>query len=381
MTKSLVGPRVLALTETPPSGCTLWRIFTVFERLEQARYMAHHAPLKDHRVANIAANYEAIILPRTSWAFHERDLAERWFDTIHRAGIAVIYETDDDLFSPAIIDRMHDTHWEEGKSNEQLEQDRQDRIWSMQHCDGVTVTTQRLATIVRQFTDRPVLVVPNYIDLRWFREVIFPVRRSIPGLTIGWAGGRRAEYDVEPMAEAWGHIARRYPDVTFVCQGYQPTAITENVPPERLVRLPWMPLERYPVGLRQIDIGCAPVADVPFNRSKSNIKALEYAVAGSAVVASPLLYAGVVDHGYSGFIANDIGEWIDGLSQLIERPALRAMMAKRLLKTVERTWSLDANLWRWPAAWSEIVADYRARQHPRLLVPVGVTSTVLSGVA
>lgn len=379
-TKPLIGPRVLALTDEPHTGPLLWRVFTVFERLEQRRYMAHHAPSKDDRVASIAPNYQAIILPRTSWAFHERDYAQAWFRTMHRHGIAVIWEADDDLISPAIISRMHDTKWEDGKSDQQLEQDRQDRVWTMQQCDGVTVSTQRLATITRQYTDKPVIVVPNYIDIRWFREVIFGARKSIKGLTIGWAGGRRAEYDVEPMAEAWGRLARRYPDVTFVCQGYQPAAITEQVPADRLIRLPWMPLQRYPAGLRQVDIGCAAVADVPFNRAKSNIKALEYAVAGSAVVASPLLYASVVDHGASGFLAETADEWEDGLAQLIEAPALRSIMAKRLLKTVEKHWTLDANLWKWPVAWSVIVDDFRARTMPRIFLP-HATGTIVTGAA
>lgn len=357
----LTGPRILAMTETPPTGCTLWRVYLPFTRLEQGRYMAHHAPTGDKRLGKIAADYEAYLLPRLSWAIDGRDVAQRWFDLVHEAGRAAIYETDDDLFSPAVVQRIHDTRWEEGRSHSQLEHERLDRIWTLQNCDGVTVTTPYLATIVRQYTDRPVIVVPNAIDLRWFRDVIHSVERQVPGLTIGWAGGRRAEYDCEPMAEAWGRIARRYPDVTFVCQGYQPQCITDNVPADRLVRLPWMPLEKYPAGLRQIDIGCASVADVPFNWSKSPIKVFEYAAAGAAVVASPLLYSGVVDHGSSGFIANDAGEWEDGLSELIERPALRSMMARRLVKTVERKHSLDANLAQWPAAWSEIVADFRAR--------------------
>jgi glycosyltransferase involved in cell wall biosynthesis len=230
----------------------------------------------------------------------------------------------------------------------------------MQQADGCTVSTQRLATIVRSFTTKPVIVVPNAIDLAWFKGVVRATSRQIPGLTIGWAGGRRHDRDVEMMAEAWGRIARRYPAVRFVVQGHVPPVILENVDRDRLAILPWMRLEDYPYGLRQVDIGCAALADTPFNRAKSQIKVMEAAAAGSAVVASPF-YAGLVDHGYSGFIADSVGEWEDGLSQLVESNATRQMMARRLLRTVEKRHSLAGNLWRWPAAWSAIQESARVR--------------------
>jgi hypothetical protein len=89
---------------------------------------------------------------------------------------------------------------------------------------------------------------------------------------------------------------------------------------------------------------------------------MEYGAAGAAVVASPTLYAGLVDHGYSGFIADSVGEWEDGLSVLIESNATRRMMATRLLKTVEKRHSLAGNLWRWPAAWSAIQESANERR-------------------
>ena len=283
------------------------------------------------------------------------------------SGKFVVYEADDDVFTERETQRRVELDWTDGKSLEDLESERQERLWAMQQCDGVTVSTQRLATIVRQFTDKPVVVVPNAIDLRWFTAVVRGSKRQVEGLTVGWAGGRRHDRDVEAMAEAWGRIARRFPDVTFVVQGHQPEVIRENVPAERIVSLPWLPPETYPVGIRQVDIGCCAVADTPFNRAKSNIKAMEYAAAGAAVVASPLLYSSLVDHGASGMIATTAGEWEDGLGLLIESNATRQMMARRLLRTVEKHHSLEGNLHRWPQAWAQIAETVRERRG-RLIV-------------
>jgi glycosyltransferase involved in cell wall biosynthesis len=357
----LTGPSILALVGRQQTGPDLWRVLQPITALEKQGYPAGWDFKDADLLGLVAAAAEAILIPRMEWPPEYRRVAEAWFADNRAKGKITIYDADDDIFTAAETQRRVELGWMEGRTYEQLEASRFERIWAMQQCDGVTVSTQRLATIVRSFTTKPVIVVPNAIDLVWFKGVVRATKRQIPGLTIGWAGGRRHDRDVEMMAEAWGRIARRYPAVRFVIQGHVPPVILENVDRDRLAILPWMRLQEYPYGIRQIDIGCCAVADTPFNRPKSNIKAMEYAAAGAAVVASPTLYAGLVDSGYSGFIADSVGEWEDGLSVLIESNALRRMMATRLLRTVEKHHSLAGNLFRWPAAWSQIAESARTR--------------------
>jgi len=353
MPERLSGPSILALIDEV-NGPNLWRVLQPITALEKAGYPAGWDFKSAELLGLIAPHVDGYLLPRISWPPSHRRTAQAWFDSIHRSGKFAVYDADDDVFTSQETHRRVDLDWMDGKSFEQLEAERFERIWAMQQCDGVTVTTQRLATIARQYTSNPVIVVPNAIDVPWFRGIVQQTTRDIPGLTIGWAGGRRHDRDVEDMATAWGRIAERYPDVTFVVQGHQPPVIDEHVPADRLVKLPWMPAEVYPRGIAQVDIGCCAVADTPFNRAKSNIKAMEYAVAGAAVVASPTLYSGLVEQGQSGYIAEGYHEWYEALCRLVESPSLRSMMARRLLRTVERRHSLAGSLWRWPSAWATI---------------------------
>jgi glycosyltransferase involved in cell wall biosynthesis len=360
MPDRLTGPSILALVGRQQTGPDLWRVLQPITALEKLNYPAGW-DFKDADLLGLVASVaEAILLPRMEWPPEYRRVAEAWFQKNKDDGKTTIYDADDDIFTAAETQRRVELGWMEGRTYEQLEASRFERIWAMQQCDGVTVSTQRLATIVRSFTTKPVIVVPNSIDLVWFRGVVKATRRQIPGLTIGWAGGRRHDRDVEMMAEAWGRIAQWHKSVRFVVQGHVPPVILENVDRDRLAILPWMRLEDYPYGLRQVDIGCCAVSPTPFNRAKSPIKAYEYAAAGAAVIASPTLYSGVIDNGFSGWIADSVGEWEDALSQLIESHALRKMMNKRLLKVVEKKYSLAVNLHRWPDAWSQI-AESRSR--------------------
>lgn len=362
MPERLNGPSMLALVGDM-TGPTLWRTLMPITALEKAGYACGWDFMKNDAIAAIAPAFDGYLLSRASWPPAYRRMAEQWFAAARKAGKFIVYDADDDVFTSQETQRRVELDWTEGKTVEQLEAERFERIWAMQQCDGVTVTTQRLATIVRSYTSKPVIVVPNAIDLVWFQKVVRATPRKIPGLTIGWAGGRRHDRDVELMAEAWSRIARRYPGVTFVVQGWQPEVIKEHVPAERLVTISWMPAERYPAGLAQIDIGCAAIADTPFNRAKSPIKAYEYAAAGAAVVASPTLYSGLVEHGYSGLIATTTDEWETALAGLVESHAQRQIMARRLLRTVEKRHSLAGNLWRWPAAWQQIAESARGRIH------------------
>src|SRR5690606_28047030 len=132
-------------------------------------------------------------------------------------------------------------------------------VRALRYADGVTVSSDHLAHTVEAITDRPVHVVGNHIDLPWFRGMKEANPRWIEPLTIGWAGGMRPDSDVEQMAIAWGRIAKRYPDVTFVVMGHLPQIIFDNVPPERVKTIPWMSIAEYPAGIGNIDIGCCPL--------------------------------------------------------------------------------------------------------------------------
>lgn len=361
------APRVLALTGQE-TGCTYWRTFAPFAELQKRGLFAHWKnkddPECDHPDFPIlmASRFDAVILPRMAWPDGS---GEKFFRAMHKAGVAVIYEVDDDAFSPGIVERQYSNHESErAKGLAQLEQDRLDRIACMASCDGVTVTTQRLKTIVRQWTSKPVEIVPNAIDTRWFRQVLRGGRRIVPPLTIGWAGGNRYTEDLVPVAEAWGRIAKTHPDVTFVVQGHISPVLAEAVPSERIRLLPWAPLEEYPRALLNIDIGCCSVAPKLFNTAKTPIKLWEMTMTGAACVVSPTLYGPYVEDGTDALVAETADEWEAALLRIVDDAALRRFLYRQQRRRIAEQYSLEKNWWRWPAAWESIIDTYQAR--PRL---------------
>lgn len=352
----LVGPSTFAVvsSESNTEGCNAWRVWQPFAMLQLHGYLADWDFRSRIDKTHVAGLYKAHLICRAAAVPQERGQMTRWFKQMRDAGKVCIYECDDDLFSVFMTDQQMRRVADDSRSRKRLELERESSIWVLQRCDGVTVTTQHLASTVRQYTSKPVEVVPNAIDIGFFQRVQAVGTRTVPGLTIGWAGGNRPDTDLTEMAIAWGSIARRYPQVRFVVQGAQPWAIYAHVPIDQIVAVPWMPIEEYPKGLLDIDIGCCPLENRPFNRCKTPIKAYEYGVSGSAVVASPTVYRHAITHGENGYLATTAEEWEEALSLLVEREALRYRLAAQLRRDVVERWSLKKNYWRWPMAWNRL---------------------------
>jgi glycosyltransferase involved in cell wall biosynthesis len=356
----LTGPSLLALVGDH-GGSSLWRVLQPVTALQARGYPCEWDRTTAKIAEAISMRFEGLLLPRLSWPPEQHGLAAAWLAEHQAAGRFVVYDCDDDLFTAEAMHREREV-WKRDVPFDQLEAERYERIWALSVADGVTVSTPHLARIVGSYTDRPILVVPNAIDVRSFRAVVRATRRQHAGLTIGWAGGRRPDADLTSMAKAWGRVAATCPEVTFVLQGHRPAVVAEQVPPDRLVLLPWMSVERYPAGLAEVDIACCAVEATRWNQNKTPIKAYEAAVAGSAVVATPAVYGAVVEHGQTGYLAETADEWEAALLALVCRPSLRSMLARRLLRQVEKRHSLERELWRWPAAWAAIQEDASARR-------------------
>ena len=151
-------------------------------------------------------------------------------------------------------------------------------------CHAVTASTEYLASRLRRHNPN-VYVLPNCLDLEMWDQVarVVPVPDH---LTIGWFGSVSHVRDIEILESVWPEVARRCPNVSFIAAGYCSPALQQSLG-NRLEVLGWAPLRDYPAIVRRIRIGCLPLLDIEFNRSKSNLKFLEFAALGIPCVASP----------------------------------------------------------------------------------------------
>lgn len=335
-----------------------WRIARPFARLADVGVDAVIHRLHGDDLPADLIRGRVVVLPRVVVQDDDPTASVAYVNRIRALGaLAVVFELDDDELSPAAEERDASLT---GLTTTQRQQRARSYGWvrnMVAAVDAVTVSTEPLAAVVRAYTAAPVYTVQNAIDVPWFTERLVTRVPWSDHLTIGWAGYRRPEADLEPMAVAWGLIARRYPDVHFVVAGYQPACVYREVEDiSRIYHVPWTPnLDEYPK-VHKVDIGCTPLADNAFNRCKSPIKAWEYALAGAAVVASETVYAQAW-----GVKVKYASEWVDalaiGIDVLTARPAVHPLA----LADVEKHHSLTANLHTWTDTYSEIAARVGVR--------------------
>jgi glycosyltransferase involved in cell wall biosynthesis len=336
----------------------LWRVLLPFSELQrQGVRGVEWGDRDDDRLAGLVAGFDAVVLPRLHWKREDQGRAGNWFRALNRAGIQVLYEADDDLFSEQFEWRLVQLH---GYSRSQAAERAGSIRAAVGMCAGITVSSRRLETLVGSlFPGLPVRVVENYIDLVWWRRVQRRVARHprLQGrLVVGWAGGARPEADVEDMARAWGRVAARFPEVRFLVMGHFPEVVHSAVPEGQLVHLPWMPIEQYPAGLVNVDVGCCPLSDSAFNRCKTPIKAFEYGASGAAVVGSSTVYSSVLEQGKTGYIVQGVEEWEAALVELLQDGERRRVMARAWKRRVAARHSLQKNAWKWLEAWSYLLS-------------------------
>lgn len=97
---------------------------------------------------------------------------------------------------------------------------------------------------------------------------------------------------------------------------------------------------RLPEVLRDLDVNLAPLTPGRFNEAKSAVKWVEAALTATPTVASGTgAYRDAIDHGRTGWLADDSAEWAEGLDRLLANDEWRREMGRQ---------AREAALLRWP---------------------------------
>ena len=256
-----------------------------------------------------------------------------------RAGSKLVYEIDDDVFN---VDQVN---WMAYGSYSRA--DTQDAVaHAAQVADLVTVTTEPLAEVMRQHNPN-VAVLPNCVP----DELLTHERPRRDRVVLGWAGGASHAWDMHMVAQPLRRFIDRNPAVELHLIGtdYGPTI-------ERSRR--YTAWDEDPWGYYRnidFDIGIAPLADSPFNRSKSAVKALEYAALGIPVVASDVEpYRAFVLDGVTGYLVREEHEWSKRLYELANDEAMREEMGLAARKHATQ-WAISRGADLWERAYEELL--------------------------
>lgn len=275
-----------------------------------------------------------------------------------RRGIPVVYVVDDWL--PALDPR--------NPAFDAIEDSKANLEAMLERADAVIATTEPFRRSLAPW-GKPVHVVPNAVDPDHWK--LRP--RKGEGLRVGWSGSASHLDDLLVVAPALSKLEARVP-FRFVLQGLSDEPLLEQAKgvkralrdlrgpareraeaflelvsvlrPIDFEHVPFVPVERFfdLLPSLDLDLGLCPLRDTEFNRHRSANKFYEYAVTGTATVASDVTpYRGEV----SLLAGEDPASWIEILEPLLRDSGARdrSLEAQRAFVLGERSLGKVANRW------------------------------------
>ena len=212
--------------------------------------------------------------------------------------------------------------------------------FALERCDRLVASTEFLAETYRHFIP-DIKVVPNRLE----QEIWLPLqsrKRTGSRPRIGWAGGTTHQGDLQLLKEV---IKQTRAEADWVFFGMCP----DEIRPLLAEFHPFANFADYPTRLAalNLDIGVAPLAQIPFNQGKSNLRLLEYGVLSIPVVCTDI-------DPYRGSpaccVANTADNWIAALRERIHDADAREREGNALRQWVQHGYLLENHLDEWLGA-------------------------------
>lgn len=279
-----------------------------------------------NRVAREAADFDVVV-----FQIDHSPIMLQLVKQLQAMGKKCVFEIDD------AFDAMEDWHAfsDQYKRQEEINQ----VLEMMKTCDAVTVSTKWLGERYGKYAKR-IEVIPNMMPVNDWFQAERPARAQhmlrLPSFRVLWAGSPSHWGDLKVVGEALSLFARRHSDVKLVFFGREPVGL--DVPREQVEVHEFVDFSVYPQKLAEMDadVAIAPIADVPFNYAKSNVKILEYWATGYPVVASSVgPYLDTIKNWVNGALCVTENDWVESLDALYGNKGLRNDLRRAGLEAVQ----------------------------------------------
>jgi hypothetical protein len=283
------------------------------------------------------------------WRMYEAPV-RRLAKTLQQAGVAIVWDNDDDLLQrpPSALPK-----------NVSLAKEKtQDELAAMMRlADVVTVTCDELARRFRRVSGADVRVVENYVEAGFMRARSSDEHEEV---VIGWvaAGEHRVDLKQLRLRPTLERTLRQHPHVHVVSVGMDLGLRSDRYHAHQSV-----PIAELPPIIAAFDLAIAPIADVSFNRTRSNIKLKEYAAGGAPWLASPIgPYRGMGEEQGGRLVKDPF--WQQGLDELIVDDDARGR-----LRDQATAWARTQTMERNAEVWEDVFADAMKRARTRAGLP------------
>jgi glycosyltransferase involved in cell wall biosynthesis len=239
-------------------------------------------------------------------------------------------------------------------------------------CHAIFVSTEPLKKAFQErlkkvYNAEPsIYVLPNCTDAtEWPAPA--PTRKKV----IGYAGSITHNSDLRMIIPALRNVLMAHPDWKFEILGAVTSEDTKvlfkDFPEKTLKQLSFKggtdSWKGYPdlLASQGWNVGIAPLIDDEFNRAKSHIKWMEYAMCGIPTLASkvypyaePIQGTSVIEDGKTGLLFSTPEEFEHKLCALMENGILRDEIASNAKAAVVKDWDYKKHIEKWGRAIEDV---------------------------
>ncbi|MBS1871360.1 MAG: hypothetical protein JSS99_17045 [Actinobacteria bacterium] len=270
-----------------------------------------------------------------------RGPTRRLAGALREAGTGFVFDNDDDMTR---VPKGSPAYAEMKGARQQVARE---LTATMRLAQLTTTTCGELANRLRRLGG-DVRVVENYVGPDFVRA-----REPSGGeVVVGWVAGGEHRGDLRDLRlrRTFETLLERHPHVRLVSVG-----LDLGVRSDRYAHRPPMNFWDLPDVIARFDLALAPIADVSFNRVRSNVKVKEYAAAGVPWLASPIGPYRDLGEEQGGRLVPDHG-WDEALDELVADGAARAALAERA-----SAWGRTQTVARNAAGWEAVFAEAAQR--------------------
>ena len=221
---------------------------------------------------------------------------------------------------------------------------------------GLIVSTEPLREEYLRL-NKNITVIPNMNDVN---DWVKPEKKGKEGITLGYMGSITHNADLRLILPAIADVMRRHNDVRFVIIG----ALTDESASKLFDKYyditdrveimagtqTWKGYAEL-IAKSGIDIGLAPLVEDDFNKGKSHIKWMEYAMIGVPTIASrvypyfkDIQGKKTIQHLETGMLAKNKKDWVSSIEYLIKEEN-RKRIADNAYKYIKENWQYAGEQW------------------------------------
>lgn len=281
-----------------------------------------------------------------------------------KIGKKIVTEVDDDYFNIPIWNPAYKYY-----------QDKAEELVNFYRLsDAMTVTTNHLKKEMSKYNSN-VQVIPNCLDFPYLDELeklneaekkkhirfltnkqkVMPTAEAEKimsnSFTIGWGGSPTHLRDLKQATSALIKTCREDSNVVVVMMACATDEILKQIPEGQLILVNPSPIFLYPKNLynQNWSMAICPIEDNIFNRSKSNLKFLEFSSRGFPSVCSKVEnYANTVLHNQNGLLTENTEEgWYSSIKNLKDNSELRKSIGSAASEYVRSNFDVSKNFINW----------------------------------